>query len=114
MRPALPCPDNATDHQDALTNDQVLTEHIAAAKRAMKKLNFKQTGPLFSSVFAGSLEEEDDVDVAGLSDLARENILVVDLDCGLISFNPRRVQTFFTETYAFWLVCCHPLLTRME
>ena len=103
-------------HQRSITNDQVLANYHAATERALKKLRIKKTDPLFSNVAAGSLYEKDDqVDVDELSKLARENILVVDLATGLVTFNSRHVQTFFTEAGVFLsLVCCRPLLARMK
>ena len=99
--------DYVADHQDGLTNDQILVQHVTATKRVLKNLRVKKTDPLFSKVAAGALYEEDDqVDVDELSKLARENILVVDLATGLVTFNSRHVQTFFTETGVLWPIAC--------
>ena len=106
--------DYISDHQRGITNDQVLVQHVTATERALKKLRIKKTDPLFSNVAAGSLYEQDDqVDVDELSKLARENILVVDLATGLVSFNSRHVQTFFTATGVLWpIACCRSRLAH--
>ena len=106
--------DYVADHQDGLTNDQILVKHITSTERALKKLRIKKTAPLFSNVAAGSLYEKDDqVDVDELSKLARENILTVDLATGLVSFNSRHIQTFFTETGVLWPIgCCRSRLAH--
>ena len=102
------------DHQRGITNDQVLVQHVTATKRVLKNLRVKKTDPLFSKVAAGALYEEDDqVDVDDLAKLARENILTVDLATGLVSFNSRHVQTFFTETGVLWpIACCRSRLAH--
>ena len=106
--------DYVSAHQRGLTNDQVLVQHVTATKRVLKNLRVKKTDPLFSKVAAGALYEEDDqVDVDDLSKLARENILTVDLATGLVSFNSRHVQTFFTEIGVLWPIVCSVLYLRM-
>ena len=106
--------DYVSAHQRGITNDQVLVQHVTATKRVLKNLRVKKTDPLFSKVAAGALYEEDDqVDVDDLSKLARENILTVDLATGLVSFNSRHVQTFFTETGVLWPIgCCRSQLAH--
>ena len=106
--------DYVSAHHRGLTNDQVLVKHITSTERALKKLRIKKTAPLFSNVAAGSLYEKDDqVDVDELSKLARENILTVDLATGLVSFNSRHIQTFFTETGVLWPIgCCRSRLAH--
>ena len=98
--------DYVSAYHRGLTNDHVLVQHVTPTKRVLKNLRVKRlTHPLFSKVAAGALYEEDDqVDVDDLSKLARENILTVDLATGLVSFNSRHVQTFFTETGVLWLL----------
>ncbi len=105
------------DHQDGLTNDQVLANYHAATRSALVDITIEPTDKLFREASAGLLEDAAAKKLVGpdkLAQLTRENILTVNPSTRLVAFNSRHVRTFFAETGVFLsLVCCRPLLARI-
>ena len=106
------------DHQDGLTNDQVLANYHAATDSALVRMEIEIADELFSVVSTESLKvgrAERMIGPDKLAQLTRENILTVNPSTRLVAFNSRHVQTFFTEAGVFLsLVCCRPLFARMK
>ena len=105
-------------HQRGLTNDQVLANYHAATKDVLVDVGIKATDELFRAVSSRQLESSEAkelVEPNTIAQLTRDNILTVNPTTRLVTFNSRHVQTFFTETGVFLsLVCCRPLLARIE
>ena len=102
------------DHQDGMTNDQVLANYKRATKSTLKHISVNVADDVFRAVSTGSLFEDDDsVSVEKLAQLTRENVLTVNPRTRLVTFNSRHVQTFFTETGVLWpIVRCRSLLAH--
>ena len=99
--------DYVADHQDGMTNDQVLANYKRATKSTLKHINVNVADDVFRAVSTGSLFEDDDsVSVDKLAQLTRENVLTVNPSTRLVTFNSRHVQTFFTETGVLWPIAC--------
>ena len=103
--------DYVADHQDGLTNDQILANYKRATKSTLKHISVNVTDDVFRAVSTGSLFEDDDiVSVEKLAQLTRENVLTVNPSTRLVTFNSRHIQTFFTETGVLWpIVRCRSL-----
>ena len=106
---------NATDAVARITGGRFVLLN-AYVTSALKRIKVNVTDDVFRAVSTGSLFEDDDtVDVDELSKPTRGDILTVNPSTKLVTFNSRHVQTFFTETGVFLsLVCCRPLLARVE
>ena len=106
--------DYVADHQDGLTNDQVLANYKRATKSTLKHISVNVTDDVFRAVSTGSLFEDDDiVSVEKLAQLTRENVLTVNPSTRLVTFNSRHIQTFFTETGVLWPIArCRSLLAH--
>ena len=108
--------DYVADHQDGLTNDQILANSKFRTKVALVNADIKPTDKLFRTVSTGSLEASEAMLLVGrdkLSKLTRYNIIVIHPATGLVAFNSRHIQTFFTETGVLWpIVCCRSLLAH--
>ena len=106
--------DYVADHQDGLTNDQILANYKRATKSTLKHINVNVTDDVFRAVSTGSLFEDDDiVSVEKLAQLTRENVLTVNPSTRLVTFNSRHIQTVFTETGVLWPIVCSALYLRM-
>ena len=107
------------DHQDGLTNDQVLANYHAATEDVLYDVGLDEAdlSLLLREVSAGSLKVKHAKELVGpdkVAQLTRENILTINPSTRLVAFNSRHVRTFFAETGAFLsLVCCRPLLARI-
>ena len=108
--------DYVADHQDGLTNDQILANYHAATRSALVDIAIEPTNKLFREASAGLLEDAVAKKLAGpdkLAQLTRENVLTVNPSTRLVTFNSRHIQTFFTETGVLWpIACCRSLLAH--
>ena len=108
--------DYVADHQDGLTNDQILANYHAATKDALVDAGIKATNPLFLAVSSRQLESSEAkelVEPDKLAQLTRENVLTVNPSTRLVAFNSRHIQTFFTETGVLWpIACCRSRLAH--
>ena len=108
--------DYVADHQDGLTNDQVLANYHAATESALVRLELGNTNELFGAVSTESLKVAGAERMIGpdkLAQLTRENVLTVNPTTRLVTFNSRHVQTFFTETGVLWPIgCCRSQLAH--
>ena len=79
--------DYVADHQDGLTNDQILANFHAATKDALVDVGIKATNPLFLAVSSRQLESSEAkalVEPDNLAQLIRENILTVNPSTRLV------------------------------
>ena len=110
--------DYVADHQDGLTNDQILANYHAATDTVLYSVGVNATDQsmLLREVSTGSLKAKRAMELVGddkLAQLTRENVLTVNPSTRLVTFNSRHIQTFFTETGVLWpIVCCRSRLAH--
>ena len=107
------------DHQDGMTNDQVLANCYAATEDVLYDVGLDKAdlSLLLREVSAGPLKVKHAKELVGadkVAQLTRENILTVNPSTRSVSFNSRHIETFFTETGVLWPIVCSALYLRMN
>ena len=106
------------DHQDGMTNDQVLANYHAATEDVLYDVGLDKAdlSLLLREVSAGPLKVKHAKELVGadkVAQLTHENILTVNPSTRQVAFNSRHIQTFFTETGVLWPIgCCRSLLAH--